>query len=200
MQIGKYQVEYLEDTHTYLVDGIILPSITTLLKDKFDKYSEVSEKVLEGARVRGNRVHGEIEEYERNNTIVESQELTNYLKIKKKYKFEVVEVEKIVILEIDNKPVACGRLDQLININGELAINDIKSTSKLDIEYLYYQTNLYRIAHNQTYGTDIKLCYGTHLNKDVFKFQKLLTNTDIVIQLVKDYLSKRGESNVGIDL
>ena len=38
--IGNYVIEYWEDSHTYLVNGIILPSITTILKKKFgNKYA-----------------------------------------------------------------------------------------------------------------------------------------------------------------
>lgn len=194
-EVGKYIVEYIEELHLYIVNGVILPSITTIIKSKFPVDVNIPDEVLQNAKERGNRVHKEIEDFEKSGLVpLESQEFNNYLSLKNLYKFKVIDSEKIVVLEIDNKPVAVGRLDQVISINNELAINDIKSTSTLNRDYLYYQTNLYRIAHNQTYGTDIKLCYGTHLNKDTKAFKRLPTNTEIVIHLVKEYLKKKEEN------
>ena len=197
MQIGKYIVEYLEEEHIYLVNGIILPSITQIIKSKFPIDETIPEEVLESARNRGNRVHKIIEVYETTGDELHCQELDNYIKLKKRNDFKVIDVEKIVVLEMDNHPVACGRLDQLIEINGELAINDLKSTSKLDMQYLYYQTNLYRIAHNQTYGTQIEKCYATHLKGNEYAFKRVLTNDEIVLQIVRDYLAKQ-ESEIDL--
>ena len=194
MQVGKYIVEYLEDTHVYLVNGVITPSITQLLKKHFPVAESIPQNILENARKRGNRVHKEIEDYEHLESIKEpSIELKNYVELKDKYKFNVVDVEKIVVLEKDGKVVACGRLDQLIEIDGELAINDIKSTYKLNHEYLYHQTNLYRIAHNQTYGTDIKKCYATHLKGNTAKFKSIPSDDAIVAKIIDEYLETHKE-------
>lgn len=201
MQVGKYIVEYLEDTHIYLVDGVITPSITQLLKKHFPVAESIPQSILENARKRGNRVHKEIEDYEHLESIKEpSTELKNYVELKDKHKFEVIDVEKIVVLHKDGKVVACGRLDQLIEIDGELAINDIKSTYKLNYEYLYHQTNLYRIAHNQTYGTDIKKCYATHLKGSTAKFKSIPSDDEIVTKIIDEYLESHKEEEICIDL
>ena len=200
MQVGKYIVEYFDDTHIYLVDGVIVPSITRLLKKHFPVAESIPQNILENARKRGNRVHKEIEDYEHLESIKEpSIELKNYVELKDKHKFEVVDVEKIVVLEKDGKVVACGRLDQLIEIDGELAINDIKSTYKLNYEYLYHQTNLYRIAHNQTYGTDIKKCYATHLKGSTAKFKSIPSDDEIVTKIIDEYLESHQEEEICID-
>ena len=194
MQVGKFIVEYFEDTHLYLVDGVIVPSITRLLKKHFPVADTIPQHVLENARKRGNRVHKEIEDYEHLESIKEpSTELKNYVELKEKHKFEVIDVEKIVVLMKGDKVIACGRLDQLIEIDGELAINDIKSTYKLNYEYLYHQTNLYRIAHNQTYGTDIKKCYATHLKGNTAKFKSIPSDDEIVAKIIDEYLETHKE-------
>ena len=47
-------LEYIDETHTYIFDGVILPSITQILKIKFgNKYKDVSEDVLKKASERG---------------------------------------------------------------------------------------------------------------------------------------------------
>ena len=39
-------LEYIEETHTYLYDGVVLPSITQLLKTKFGgKYDGIPKDV-----------------------------------------------------------------------------------------------------------------------------------------------------------
>lgn len=200
MQVGKWNVEYLDDVHIYLVNGVIVPSITSMLKSKFPAANSIPKQILDNARSRGNRVHKEIEDYENLESIANaSEELINYISLKEKHNFNVIDVEKIVVLEKDNKVVACGRLDQLIEINGEKAINDIKSTYKLNMEYLYYQTNLYRIAHNQTYGTDIKKCYATHLKGDTAKFKTIPADDAIVWKLIDNFLSTHKEEEICID-
>lgn len=200
MQIGRWRVEYLEQSHLYLVNGVIVPSITTILKTKFPMDDSIPEDVLDNARQRGNRVHKEIEDYEtKGDVATDSIELTNYIKLKARHSFDVVDVEKIVVLEIDGNPVAAGRLDQLITINNELAINDIKSTSKLNTMYLYYQTNLYRIAHNQTYGTNIQKCYATHLKGNEASFKTIVKNDEIVMKLVRDFLANQSEEELCLD-
>lgn len=205
MQIGKYQVEYLEDSHIYLVNGIILPSITTIISEMLGKdksLESIPDNVLETARNRGNMVHKEIEHWEKVGYIEheDCQEIYNYIELKVRNGFNVIDVEKIVILELDGNPIACGRLDQVIQINNECGINDIKSTYKLDYEYLYYQTNAYRIAHNQTYGTNYKKCYATHLRNDESSFKPILVNDEIVMQLFKDYVIRNEGNNVPINL
>lgn len=200
MQIGRWRVEYLEQSHLYLVNGVIVPSITTILKTKFPMDDSIPEDVLDNARQRGNRVHKEIEDYEtKGDVATDSIELTNYIKLKARHSFNVADVEKIVVLEIDGNPVAAGRLDQLITINNELAINDIKSTSKLNTMYLYYQTNLYRIAHNQTYGTNIQKCYATHLKGNEASFKTIVKNDEIVMKLVRDFLANQSEEELCLD-
>lgn len=202
MQVGKWNVEYLEQSHLYLVNGVVVPSITQVLKMKFPMDDSIPEDVLDNARQRGNRVHKEVEDYETNGTVAEdSEELKNYIKLKARHSFNVVDVEKIIVFELDNKPVAAGRLDQvIIDRNGDMAINDLKSTSKLNTAYLYYQTNFYRIGHNQTYGTNIQKCYATHLKGNEASFKPIVRNDAIVIKLLVDFLSEQKEEELSLDL
>lgn len=57
-------LEYDEDTHTYIADGIIVPSVTQIIKDKLgNKYSTVAPEVLKRASIRGTAIHKSIEDY-----------------------------------------------------------------------------------------------------------------------------------------
>ena len=152
--IGDYVIEYWEDSHTYLVNGIILPSITTILKKKFgNKYQGVDERILELASQRGTEMHQAIQDYEEDDiNDINNRELQNYIFLKKHYKWKVIVSEIPVILFLDDVPVAIGRLDQIIEMNGERGVNDFKRTSVFDKEYVAYQTNLYKIAYEQSYN------------------------------------------------
>lgn len=201
--INGYTLEYYDDTHEYLVDGINVPSITQILKTKFgNKYSEVDENTLKIASIKGTNVHKAIEIYEKTGEELELvtydkfgiedsntlNELYNYKFLKKKYKFEVLDNEVPVILFYNNVPIAAGRLDLVLKIIEEIKLGDIKRTSQLDKEYLGYQLNLYRIAYQQCYGTNIQGLVGLHLRDNKRKFVPIPINEEIVMDLIEGYL------------
>ena len=192
-EIKGYTVEFIEDEHIYLCDGIILPSITQILKIKFgNKYTGIPKEVLERASILGTRVHNAIEQFEQQGIEdKECIELRNYKFLKKHYQFECLNNEVPIILFKDNKPVACGRLDLVLEENGQVGLGDIKRTSTLDKEYLAYQLNLYRIAYKQCYDTDITFLRGLHLRENVRKYITIPINEEVAMSLLNDYLESR---------
>lgn len=195
-EIKGHVVEFLEDEHIYLCDGIILPSITQILKIKFgNKYDGISKEVLQRAAELGSAVHQAIEDYEKYKIDnIGCTELRNYKFLKKAYKFECIDNEVPVILFKDDEPVACGRLDLVLEENREIGLGDIKRTSALDKEYLAYQLNLYRIAFQQCYGKEIKFLRGIHLRNDVRKYINIPINENVAISLLNEFLE--GGKNV----
>ena len=95
---------------------------------------------------------------------------------------------------LNDVPVAIGRLDQIIEINGERGVNDFKRTSVLDKEYLAYQTNLYKIAYEQSYHIPLSFVSGTHLREEKRKFYKLPVNEEMAMKLVKEYLEEKNDT------
>ena len=106
-------LEYIDESHTYIFDGEILPSITQILKIKFGKkYQNVDKSVLKRASEKGVIVHKAIEDYEINGIEDTScKELYNYKFLKKQFKFECIANEVPIVLFVDNKPVCAGRID-----------------------------------------------------------------------------------------
>ena len=180
MKLNGHDFEYFDDTHTYLVDGVIVPSITQILKYKFGKkYEGIDKDVLKRAADAGTKVHEAIEivcrmerELECEATAGEDAipEVRNFLFLKSRYQFKVLENEVPVILQKDGKVIGAGRLDLVLEMDGKIGGADIKRTSTLDKEYLAYQLNLYRIAYRQTYGIEWEFLRGVHLRNDVRKF------------------------------
>lgn len=170
-RINGHVLEYFDESHTYIVDGIEVPSITQILKYKFGrKYEGISKDVLKNAADAGTRVHNAIEDWCKNGTESDLPEVRNFKFLQKRYGFKVLENEVPVVLEMDGKVVAAGRLDLVLEMDGKVGGGDIKRTYTLDKEYLAYQLNLYRIAYRQSYGVTWEFLKGVHLRNDTRKF------------------------------
>ena len=191
-EIAGHTLEYIDDSHTYLVDGVIVPSITQILKLKFGgKYDNISRQTLQRAAEKGTEVHAAIENYCKTGEDNGLKEVHNFKFLQRAYNFRVVGNEIPVILFRDGVPIAAGRLDLVISMNdmkdGNTGLADIKRTATLDKEYLAYQLNLYRIAYQQCYGKHIQFLRGLHLREDTRKFVDIPINEKMAIELVKEY-------------
>ena len=195
-EIKGLTLEYIDEEHLYIYDGVILPSITQILKVKFgNKYDGISESVLKKAAEKGTEVHNIIESYETKGIEEDScKELRNYKFLKKQYDFRCIDNEIPIVFFIDDKPIAAGRIDLILEHDEKLGIGDIKRTSVFDKEYVAYQTNLYRIGYQQSYGKDIEFLKGLHLRNDVRKYIHLPINEDMAMELVKNYLKGEKEN------
>ena len=192
-EIAGGLLEYIDETHTYIYNGVVLPSITQILKIKFgNKYDGVSKEILQKASDRGTKVHLAIEDYEKR-SIEDSncQELRNYKFLKSRFNFECLDNEIPIVLFLNEKPVCAGRIDLIIKEKDEIGIADIKRTSVFDKEYVAYQTNLYRIGYQQCYGTNITFLRGIHLRDDKRKYIPLPINEEMSLKLINQYLEER---------
>lgn len=191
-EIKGHTLEYIDETHQYLVDGLLVPSITQLIKMKFsNKYDDVPTNVLKVAADKGTAMHLAIELYEKEGKDSDLIELRNYKFLKKHNKWEVLKAEVPIILFNEDKPIAAGRLDQVIKIGEEIGINDLKRTSKFDKDYVALQTNLYRIGYMQSYDEKIDFVSGTHLRDNTRKFYKLPVNEEYANSIIEQYLNKQ---------
>ena len=181
-------LEYIDETHTYLYDGVVLPSITQVLKVKFGgKYDGIPKATLERAAELGSNVHKAIEDFEKQSIESDFPELRNWKFLKKAYSFVCLDNEVPVVLFRDDEPIAAGRLDLVLGENGVIGLGDIKRTSTLDKNYLAYQLNLYRIAYQQCYDTDISFLRGVHLRNDVRKYITLPINEELAYEVINQF-------------
>lgn len=188
-EIKGHTLEYIDETHTYLVDGVIVPSITQIMKIKFgNKYNGISKEILNNAAKKGTEVHEAIERLCKTGEVTDLKEVKNFMFLQKQYKFEVLENEVPIILFKDDIPIAGGRLDLVLNMKGLVGGGDIKRTSTLDKEYLAYQLNLYRIGYRQCYGIEWEFLRGLHLREDTRRFVDLPINENLAWSLINEYL------------
>ena len=188
-EIGGHSLEFLDDSHQYLVDGVCVPSITQILKIKFGKkYEGIDTDTLKRASEAGTQMHQAIQDYCEKGIESDLVELRNFKFLQNQYGFNVIENEVPVILSIDSVPICAGRLDMVIMLNDQVGIADMKRTSSLDKDYIGYQLNLYRIAYRQTYGIEADFLRGIHLREDTRKFVNIPVNEPLAMDLVYEYM------------
>lgn len=150
-------LEFDKENHIYLKDGVILKSVTQILKELFPlKYDGIPENILYEKARYGTELHKFIEIIEKkkpkrplayikkyyNPNIYQIESLKDYLEIKKKYNIEITDSEKMVVY----KDIYCGTLDLKGTVNDKKAIIDIKTTYDLDELYVSWQNSLYEMA------------------------------------------------------
>ena len=199
IEIKGHTLEYIDESHTYLVDGLIVPSITQILKFKFNKkYDGIPKGTLQRASELGTQMHEVIQNYEEQGTESNIKELRNYKFLKKQYKWECLANEVPVILWHEGDIIGAGRLDMVMELDGQKGLADLKRTSTLDKEYLGYQLNLYRLAYQQSYGEEIEFLRGIHLREDVRKFVKIPINETLTEKLINEYQEKERSDDLSI--
>lgn len=185
-EISGHTLEYIDETHTYLVDGVIVPSITSLCKRRLgDRYPGVPKATLQRAADRGTEIHEAVERFCKTG-IIDREEVYGFRTVVRVYGVSVLKNEVPVILFGSEGPVAAGRLDLVIDRGGRRGIADIKTTAKIDREYLSVQLNLYAKAYEQSYGEKIECLAGIHLRGDTAKLVEIPLNREYVDELIRE--------------
>jgi len=142
-------IEYIEEIHTYLYNGVIIPSVTQILQEKLfqNKYKNVPEYILSKKAKYGSQVHSIIEKIENNeeyneNSVYIKESINQYKDIKKKNNIKVISQEQIVCYE----GIYAGKYDMIAEVNQLNCLIDIKTTAELDKEYLSWQLSMYELA------------------------------------------------------
>ena len=185
-------LEFFPETHTYLYDGLMLPSVSQILGAKYkNDYASVPPAVLDNAARRGTAVHKAIENYNNLGYDDGSEAVQNFKFLQKQYGFEVLDSELPIVIFKDDMPIACGRLDMTMLMDGETGIADIKTVSALNKEKIAYQLNLYRIGLMQSYGVDVKFLKIIHLRDGIRKFIDSPINEGMTWELIDKYLEEK---------
>ncbi|MBQ6092214.1 MAG: hypothetical protein IJL00_00890 [Clostridia bacterium] len=186
--VAQRTVEYIDDDHLYLVDGVIVPSITQILAFKFGKkYDNVPRAVLDSAARKGTDVHEAIQRLCETGEASDLKEVRNFLFLQSHYGFDVLANEVPVILFHNDTPIAAGRLDLVLKMDGKIGGADIKRTSVLDKNYLAYQLNLYRLAYKQSYGVEWEFLRGIHLRDDVRRFVNIPIDEPFILNFINEW-------------
>lgn len=196
-EINGHVIEFIEEQHLYLVDGILTPCVSNILAYKFNDYGTVSKEIMQRASERGTELHEAIERYEQDGTTSELREFKNYLFLKKHHGFKNIANEVPVIYEKDGTVLYVGTLDQIIEMDGKLGINDFKRVSAPNKQKIAYQLNFYKLAYEQTYNKTVDFLSYTHLRETVRKFNMLPINEEVTLNLLNEFLeSEKKDGNI----
>ena len=192
-EINGHIVEFIPEIHKYIVDGVIVPCVSDILAYKFNDYAGVSREVLKRASDKGTELHKAIEDYEQDDQLSDLKEFKNYIFLKRHFKFENIENEVPVLYEKDGRVLFVGTLDQIIEMDGNLGINDFKRVSAPNKDKIAYQLNFYKMAYEQSYNKKIDFIAFTQLREDVRKFRQLPINEEMAINLLNELLESEME-------
>ena len=104
-EINGHTLEYFDDEHLYLVDGMIVPSITQILGSKFGrKYERVDRTTLQRASEAGTQVHDAIARLCKTGEIADFPAVRNFIFLQQKSGLKVLQNEAQVTLFLNNKP------------------------------------------------------------------------------------------------
>lgn len=153
-------IEFIEQNHLYLVDGILVKSVTQILQLIFpDKYKGINQNILNNKAKFGTTGHSIIEHLDINNKEEIEKTLNNienkdlqicikeYLRLAKLYNLNPLIHEQKVCY----KHLFAGTLDMIAKVNNIESLIDIKFTSELDEEYLSWQLGMYSLALNKKF-------------------------------------------------
>ena len=136
--LNKSQVVFSELDHTYTLDGKSLSGVTSILNRQLfaDKYSGISDEVLNKAAEYGKGVHESIELYDSLGIGEDEDAVKSYIKLCQKEGLTRLDNEYLIS---DNDYVASS-IDVVFD---DCSLADIKTTSHLDEEYVSWQLSIY---------------------------------------------------------
>lgn len=174
MELKRSNVIFDAINHTYMLDGKKLSGITKLMSVKLfpDKYKDVPESIIEKAREKGSMIHDQIHMAVEGFLPSEPTEEYNAIKdILDKF----IESEFIVS---DDKMYASA----IDLIDNDLNLYDIKTTYKLDKEYVSWQLSIYAYLFKKQTGIDAKKLFAIHLKGDKMKIVEVNRIADNLIE------------------
>lgn len=192
-------IEFLEDTHEYLVNGVLKPSVSEILRPITSYYydtlisssydSELTAGMVKNACIRGSAIHKATEDLDLGKEVINADKWKDYLLQYKKFKAlkkpEIIEIEK----QLTDGQV-CGTIDRIMIIDGVRWLVDIKTSSAINTILIELQEGGYsRIAQ----ANDLKIDKFAvlHLTKNSYKFKEIIPNIYMFEVLLKNYITNK---------
>lgn len=177
------EIMFDEVSHTYTLKGVVLPSVTQVMKKlSQDYYTDINPRVIENAGKRGTKVHQAIELYETMGVYDEQVKdyVLQYLRVKSAYKFTPLKQELML-----TNGVYCGTVDMIAAMNDKLVLIDLKATSKINDILVEVQLAGYKQLLSDN-GVEVEDCYVLHLTNKSAKFKKIRPNVILWKELLDE--------------
>ena len=190
------KIEFIEESHTYLINGCIVPSVSEIIAD--DTYKSIPPHILEVAAERGRKVHyctelidngkkPKLEPYY-------AEYVVQYLLFLKWWNEEFEEQIKYeTIEEVMGNEDFCGTSDRFAFVEYKPKIIDIKTTSKLYKEKIAIQLGGYAILKSQGIDfTPYEIGGGViWLRKDSWQYVEITPNVDGFLEKLEEWKARQ---------
>lgn len=185
--------EYDESTHQGFYCGKLVPSITQLLEALYPLDPSVPQNNLQRAAIRGTETHKLLEKFnnakekESLTELLKNEDILNYYCFLKASDLFPAFSEQIVFLRDENgEIITYGHFDTILQClsnnefgeGGNLILCDFKTTSTFAKEKTHLQTELYKVAVEQTLNIELSdKTIGIHLRDNKIKIYPFLCRT-----------------------
>lgn len=193
-----HEIIFDDVSHTYLVDGVPTPSVTTIIKDILPSmYDNVPKRVLEKASQFGIKLHKATEiDSNEGLDIYEQIAFREYNILLDKEKITPLQQEVFVCYDNPNYPnnglpkvLFVGQTDMIGLVNDKRCLLDKKFTSKYHKDYLDWQLSMYELACYEKFNE----LYCIHVPKKgkgtLYKSNRI--EQGFIIEKLVEYYSKK---------
>lgn len=190
MQLIKSQVIFNQEAHTYTLNGVQLQGITGMIERQLfpKKYENVPQFILDRAAERGSFVHEVCELVDDLGVSHASLEAKNYQKLKEENNL-LYEVSEYLVS--DNEYFA-SCIDKVYRESeSEFSLGDIKTTYKLDNEYVRWQLSIYAYLFElQNPWAKVKRIFAIWLRGEIAELvEEERIPSDIIVNLLSAEIS-----------
>lgn len=156
-------IEFDELTHTYVVEGRVLPSVTQVMKRlSEDSYAQIPQSIMDVASSRGTKVHKAIDEYLKFGIEPIEDDVKAYFKgfmnAIRELGIKVLNSEMIL-----TNGVYCGTVDAIVEYKEKVYLIDWKTTSKINENLVSVQFAGYKELCEWN-GIKVDACMVVQLN------------------------------------
>ena len=176
MILNSSPVVFDQESHTYHLDGVVLKGVTSVLSGQLfkDKYKDIPEFVMERAKDRGTLVHEQCELVDSLGVEPAILEAKNYKALKEEYGLKAMANEYLVSDEIGVASSIDVVFDAQSENDDEVFLADIKTTAKLDIDWLSWQLSIYAYLFElQNPGLKVVKLFGIWLRNEVKELREV---------------------------
>lgn len=201
-----HEIIFNDVSHTYLVDGVPTPSVTTIIKDILPSmYDNVPKRVLEKASQFGTKLHKATEiDSNEGLDIYEQIAFREYNILLDKEKIIPLQQEIFVCYDNPNYPnnglpkvLFVGQTDMIGLVNDKRCLLDKKFTSKYHKDYLDWQLSMYELACYEKFN-DLYCIHVPKKGKGTLYKSNRIEQGLIIEKLVEYYSIKNKVESGGV--
>lgn len=189
MKLKESPVVFDQERHTYRLEDILLEGVTTLLRNQLfqNKYDGVPDFVLERAKDKGTLVHEQCELVDALGIEPVVLEAKNYKILKEEHGLKPIANEYLISDEVAFASSVDVIFDGESENDDEVYLADIKTTAKLDVDWLSWQLSIYAYMFEmQNPHLRVKKLYAIWLRNEVKELKEVQRIDNDTIQKLFD--------------